>query len=333
MKKDPGKLQNIPLSLVCTDGTQCRVETYDIAEMAAEIREEGRVRQPIAAFYDGARYWVGDGHHRIGAARLAGLEKIHALVRKGDQREAVLYAVGANAEHGHRRTNADKRNAVLTLLRDKEWSKWSDRKVAKLTSVDHKSVSRWREDYLGNSPDRNTRKVQRGNTVYEQDTSNIGKRSASDSAGAPWQQAELPGTARPALAPVPSSKPEPKDDDDLSFLAEKRPSTAKPVNAPGVTFGPDPSGPKWFDPGDCADLGSLDEANAVIEIKRFLRFVGEEIERKIQAVSPKYRASVQRKIEDDLIYVGTKVVDLMPPDGKEAAKTRAKFSVIHGGQK
>jgi len=34
--------------------------------------------------------------------------------------DAVFNSVGANAEHGLRRTNADKRRAVLTLLNDDE---------------------------------------------------------------------------------------------------------------------------------------------------------------------------------------------------------------------
>jgi hypothetical protein len=39
--------------------------------------------------------------------------------------------VGANSNHGKRRTNADKRKAVLTLLEDEQWAKWSDREIAR----------------------------------------------------------------------------------------------------------------------------------------------------------------------------------------------------------
>jgi hypothetical protein len=38
---------------------------------------------------------------------------------------------GANAAHGLRRTNADKRRGAQTLLRDEEWSQWSDREIAR----------------------------------------------------------------------------------------------------------------------------------------------------------------------------------------------------------
>lgn len=46
-------------------------------------------------------------------------------VRPGSQRDAILYSLGANAAHGRRRTNADKRRAVQRMLSDEEWSRWS----------------------------------------------------------------------------------------------------------------------------------------------------------------------------------------------------------------
>lgn len=39
-------------------------------------------------------------------------------------REAILFIVGANASHGLRRTNADKRRTVERLLADEEWRGW-----------------------------------------------------------------------------------------------------------------------------------------------------------------------------------------------------------------
>jgi hypothetical protein len=42
----------------------------------------------------------------------------------------VPNSVSANAPHGLRRTNADKRRAVVRLLEDTEWSQWADREIA-----------------------------------------------------------------------------------------------------------------------------------------------------------------------------------------------------------
>ena len=59
-------------------------------------------------------------------------------------RDAILYSVGANAAHGLRRTQEDKRRAVELLLRDDEWSKKSNRWIADACRVDHKTVSKLR---------------------------------------------------------------------------------------------------------------------------------------------------------------------------------------------
>jgi hypothetical protein len=59
-----------------------------------------------------------------------GLAKISADAREGSRRDATLYAVGANASHGLKRTNRDKRNAVMVLLNDPEWGRRQDVRTA-----------------------------------------------------------------------------------------------------------------------------------------------------------------------------------------------------------
>ena len=114
--------------------------------------EMGAVFPPIIVFYDGTVYWPGDGFHRIEAARRIDRETISADVREGGQRDALLLAASANAMHGLRRTQADKRRSIETLLRDPEWMKWSDREIAKTCSVDHKTVGTVRRELTGEFP-------------------------------------------------------------------------------------------------------------------------------------------------------------------------------------
>src|SRR5262245_40145107 len=71
---------------------------------------------PIVVFEDGEGLWLADGHHRVEAARRAGRKVVCADLRAGGRREALLHACGANAAHGIRRTNADKRRAVTLML-------------------------------------------------------------------------------------------------------------------------------------------------------------------------------------------------------------------------
>lgn len=158
----------LPLAHIHTDGgTQPRV-TLDPAVIAeyADLMAGGVEFPPVIVFDDGQDAWLADGFHRVAAARQAGSVDILAEIRPGTRRDAVLYAVGANATHGLRRTNDDKRRAVLTLLNDPEWTQWSDRAIARQCRVDHKTVARMRTGHLGNSPD-TPRLVQRNGTTFQ----------------------------------------------------------------------------------------------------------------------------------------------------------------------
>jgi hypothetical protein len=106
----------------------------------AEAMKAGAAFPPVVVFVDqkGA-HWLADGFHRCAAAELADLTEIAADVRQGSRKDALLYAASANASHGLRRTNADKRRAVLLVLGN--FPKWSDRKIGEACGVDHKTVA------------------------------------------------------------------------------------------------------------------------------------------------------------------------------------------------
>ncbi len=126
----------LSLDQIQDGGAQMRVEmTETIIQEYAEAMVAGDVFPPIIVFFDETDHWLADGYHRAGAAKMLGRESIDADVRQGTQRDALLYGIGSYAKHGLRRTQADNRKAVQTLLADEQWSKWSDRKIA--------SGSRW----------------------------------------------------------------------------------------------------------------------------------------------------------------------------------------------
>lgn len=139
--------------LVCDPAAQPRAEPDPrlTTEYTAALLD-GDLFPPIVVFGRGKPLWVADGFHRVAAHQDAGMTVIAADVRDGDLRDAILYSVGANAAHGLRRTNADKQRAVLTLLNDPEWSKWSDREIARRCAVDHKTVSSLRPPVTGEIP-------------------------------------------------------------------------------------------------------------------------------------------------------------------------------------
>lgn len=155
-------------------GTQSRAATdAEVVNDYADAMTSGATFPPIIVFFDGSDYWLADGFHRYHAAKQAGKTTIAADVHQGTQRDAVLHSVGANASHGLRRTNADKRRAVETLLRDEEWVTWSDREIARRCRVTHPFVSRIRESLVTITSER-TYTTKHGTTAT-MSTANIGK--------------------------------------------------------------------------------------------------------------------------------------------------------------
>lgn len=131
-------------------GTQSRQEINQ--EVVADYAEQilaGAEFPAVTAFYDGVDYYLADGFHRYFAHKKAGKASISAEVINGTLRDAVLHSVGVNAIHGLRRTNADKRKAVMTLLDDLEWQDWSNNEIAKQCRVSGPFVASLR---IGDTP-------------------------------------------------------------------------------------------------------------------------------------------------------------------------------------
>jgi hypothetical protein len=152
---------------------------------------EGADMPAVTLFHDGDAFWLADGFHRIAGAAKAGRDTIPATVREGAYHDALLFAAAANASHGLRRTNADKRRAVSMLLGDPECSEWPDREIARHCAVHHQMVGTVRAAYLGESSRcgeqvqsaksqdaLTSRPVTRNGKTYMMNVSRIGKRRA-----------------------------------------------------------------------------------------------------------------------------------------------------------
>lgn len=178
----------LPIAQVRTDGgTQSRAElNEEVIGNYCELYKEGQTLPPGRVWFDGENYWLSDGFHRNAGAERAGLAELPYELKFGTRRDAILDAVGANAEHGLLRSNADKRRAVEMLLADPEWSTWSDRAIAAQARVSAWLVGELRRE-LSASPLQidTTRTVKRGEKVYEMKTERIGTRKAEPDAAAP----------------------------------------------------------------------------------------------------------------------------------------------------
>jgi hypothetical protein len=149
----------LPLSAIKVDpAIQQRANgtNEEVIEEYAQAMRDGAKFPPLVVFGDdGANYHLADGFHRVAAYRLAhpDARDIDCEVHSGGRDDALFFASGANASHGLPRSKADKRKSVLLLLGSEQWSRLSDREIARHCKVSHPFVARVRDEQLETFPD------------------------------------------------------------------------------------------------------------------------------------------------------------------------------------
>jgi hypothetical protein len=130
------RITTLPLAeITCDPEILPRAINFATVQDYRDDMARGDKFPPVEVVQDGATRWLVHGLQRFEAARLNGSQAILCAVRKGDKRSAILASVGVNADHGLRRTSADKRVAVGKLLNDPKWSRWSTREIARQCRV------------------------------------------------------------------------------------------------------------------------------------------------------------------------------------------------------
>lgn len=155
MRVSEPTVQTLPLRKIrMDDRVNMRDECHWVTvQEYSEAYDAGDPFPPVVAFFDGVSYFLADGWHRVLAQKKLGRKEIQVEVRTGTRRDAMLYAAGANAKHGVRRTNKDKRRAVLALLGDKEWRQWNDSEIGRRCGVSGALVKIVRETAYGEAKD------------------------------------------------------------------------------------------------------------------------------------------------------------------------------------
>ncbi len=137
---------NISLAEINNDRrTQLRVASDgdQIDNLVAAMRA-GVALPPIDIFAAGdGTFYIADGWHRfMAAAEIARgdlTKTISATLHDGGFAEALKFALGANAAHGLRRTNKDKRHCVEVAC--EQFSELSNRAIAELCKVSYQMVN------------------------------------------------------------------------------------------------------------------------------------------------------------------------------------------------
>jgi uncharacterized ParB-like nuclease family protein len=132
--------KEVPINCIVTDGLQTRaaINSEAVLDYSTALKD-GANFPPLAVFTDGIIYWLADGFHRLEALKTNGKNKALCDVRTGTRQDAIKFALGANASHGLRRTNADKRRTVEIALH--EFPDVSDNQIACWCAVSHPFVA------------------------------------------------------------------------------------------------------------------------------------------------------------------------------------------------
>lgn len=140
-------IQTLMINQITVDhGLQTREAIHDVTvKEYQEAIETMADLPPVTVFHDGNDYRLADGFHRLQAHKNLGRDRISARVISGSRRDAFLHALAANAEHGLRRSQSDKRRAVQMALEDNEIGQQTNREIAKLCKVSHTFVNSTRE--------------------------------------------------------------------------------------------------------------------------------------------------------------------------------------------
>ena len=107
----------------------------------------------------GGELWMVDGFKRLRAHIKAGCLDMRFEIANGSWIDALTAAAGANSTHGQRRSQADKKRAVLALLSEPSWPDRSDRYIANICRVSHPFVAQVRDEWeeSQNEPAQKTR--------------------------------------------------------------------------------------------------------------------------------------------------------------------------------
>lgn len=101
---------------------------------------------PIDVFDVGGTFYLAHGWHRYHAAQRAKLDTIVCSIIEGTMEEAFEFALGANKKNGRRLTRKELWNAIDVALR--QFSRWSDSRIADHVGCTHPTVGRRRKAHL-----------------------------------------------------------------------------------------------------------------------------------------------------------------------------------------
>lgn len=141
--------REVPLDVIeIRPDLQLRAKTSEdaVKDYAADMLL-GDIFPPVRLFLEGengsARYFIGDGNHRVLAAGRIGRKTIRAVVSSGGRKAALDFAFTANAKNGLRLSVDDRKRRIEVALAT--YPDWSTARLAEFLRVRQSAVRVIRE--------------------------------------------------------------------------------------------------------------------------------------------------------------------------------------------
>jgi len=130
--------------ITCDERTRLRAkpDRDGINELAAMLKDDQVYLDPLDVFFDqeSNKYYLADGWKRVTATRLGGLETYPVRRHLGTLRDAVYFAIRANARGTKEYSAREKRVNIVTMLLNPLWEGQTSRPVAHHCGVSHTTV-------------------------------------------------------------------------------------------------------------------------------------------------------------------------------------------------
>lgn len=147
---------NIKIKNLDRNGLQTRVALDEATvQDYTEAMKSGVEFPPVVVFREGVKYYLADGFHRVEAITRTGNDWVKANIVDGGYAEALKYALLANADHGLRRSNADKRHALEMAWENRELlfgGEPSNALLAKSCGISERTVASFRAEVAPQKP-------------------------------------------------------------------------------------------------------------------------------------------------------------------------------------
>lgn len=194
-------------AIEATVKTQARAELnkealadYTAAAKEAKAKGADSPFPDLIVFQDeDGNKWLADGFTRRKALMAADFTETKCEVKKGTQRDAMIYAFTANNEHGARLTTADKLHNLAMAMKDPELKALSSNALAKILGVSDTFVNKNRPADTGERV-----AVRAGKKSAPMKTKGIGKKGGK--AEKPAKEAKTPKAAKAKKGETPENK-------------------------------------------------------------------------------------------------------------------------------